>query len=145
VALAFLLLGVGAGFVGGLLWERQARGAPPAGPPPPGIPAARAPGPADLGAQPVAPPPPARATRPPQPPRTAATARAPTGKGRLELKAPAGADVYLDGRKVGRGSMSIPVSAGKHRIEVRLGTSRVAERFEVAPNETWTYEVTPSR
>ena len=36
------------------------------------------------------------------------------------------------------------IREGAHRIEVRRGAARVAERFTLAPGETWTYEVTPT-
>lgn len=135
VALVFLVFGFAGGFFGGRLWERQAAGA---GAPPPAAPAATAPAPDPEPAPSREAP--KRAARPARPARSAPA----TGKGRLDLTAPAEAEVYLDGRRIGRGSQRIDVTAGPHRIEVRLGKSRVGERFEVAPNETWTYSVTPS-
>lgn len=118
-----------------------------------------------------APAPPAPATTPPEPPRAAASARPaerapprkvasaapgasaparraspprPVAKGVLAVTAPDEAEVFLDGRPVGSGSLRRDVPPGAHLIEVRLGEARVAERFEVAPGETWTYEVTPT-
>jgi hypothetical protein len=62
----------------------------------------------------------------------------------LDVTAPADAEVFLDGRRVGKGSVRLPVAEGAHRIEVRLGPARVAERFTLAPGETWTYAVAPT-
>jgi hypothetical protein len=116
---------------------------------------------------------PAPVTTPPEPPRAAAPARRPAdrapprkvasaapgaaaparrvsgpprpvAKGVLAVTAPDEAEVFLDGRPVGSGSLRRDVPPGAHVIEVRLGEARVAERFEVAPGETWTYEVTPT-
>lgn len=66
------------------------------------------------------------------------------GKGLLDVAAPADAEVFLDGRRIGRGSFQVEVTDGPHRIEVRRGADRVEERFTVAPGETWTYEVAPA-
>jgi hypothetical protein len=67
------------------------------------------------------------------------------GKGFLDVTAPEGAEVYLDGRRIGSGSLKKhEVWEGEHRLEVRLGPAKTGERFTVAPNETWTYEVTPT-
>jgi len=148
IALVFLLVGGGSGFFAGVLWERQggaarAAAAHPMPPPaaPPGAdadePSATAPKPAK-GAKPPARKATATAKAPP-------TARATAAKGRLKLTAPPEAEVYLDGRRIGRGSMQVDVAAGAHRIEVRLGKAKVAERFAVEPNETWTYDVTPAK
>jgi hypothetical protein len=149
IALLFLLLGAGAGFFAGLLWERQAKGAPVAvHPSAPATPGKEEPSEAAAVAPKPAPKPApksAKATRPSHATKAAAGSVTPAGKGWMELTAPAAADVYLDGRRVGRGSMRIPVAAGKHRIEVRLGKSRVAETFFAEPGMTWTYEVTPTR
>lgn len=69
---------------------------------------------------------------------------APGASGLLDVSAPAEADVFLDGRRVGRGGLRLEVPAGAHRIEVRLGAASVTEMFDLAPGETWTYEVTPT-
>jgi hypothetical protein len=66
------------------------------------------------------------------------------GKGILDVTAPPDADVFLDGRRIARGSVKTQIREGDHRIEVRRGAARVAERFTLAPGETWTYEVTPT-
>ncbi|MGC3997004.1 MAG: PEGA domain-containing protein [Anaeromyxobacter sp.] len=66
------------------------------------------------------------------------------GRGWLDVTAPADAEVRLDGRVVGKGNVKVQLWEGRHRVEVRLGQAKVQERFEVAPNETWTYNVTPT-
>lgn len=66
------------------------------------------------------------------------------GKGTVDVAAPADAEVFLDGKRIGRGSVRVDVAEGPHRIEVRRGADRVEEWFTVAPGETWTYEVTPA-
>jgi hypothetical protein len=66
-------------------------------------------------------------------------------KGVMKVTAPPEAEVFLDGRSVGRGDVQLPVAVGAHRIEVRLGKARVAEHFTVAAGETWTYDVTPTK
>ena len=142
MALVFLVAGFGGGFFAGRLWERQGAGtvavAPPLkAPAPEGAPTD---GPA---AEPKRAPKPARRTGAARSARAAGSAI--DGKGRLQLTAPPEAEVFLDGRRVGRGSMRLDVAPGAHRIEVKVGKSRVSERFEVSPNETWTYEVTPSK
>jgi hypothetical protein len=73
-----------------------------------------------------------------------AAARPPAEPGFLDVTAPDEAEVFLDGRRIGKGSVRREIREGAHRIEVRLGAARVAERFSVAPGETWTYEVTPT-
>jgi hypothetical protein len=144
VALVFLIVGAGGGFFAGMLWERQAASgrqtvnAPLPLPPPPAEPDAVDVEPARPAAKPTA--------KSPKPARKpAASTKAVAAKGRLKLTAPAEAVVYLDGKRIGRGSMSVDVAVGEHRIEVRLGKAKVAEKFWIQPNETWTYDVTPDR
>lgn len=67
------------------------------------------------------------------------------GRGVLDVSAPPDAEVFLDGRRIGRGSVRVEIREGSHRIEVRRGLARVEERFTLAPGETWTYAVTPTR
>jgi len=64
--------------------------------------------------------------------------------GLLDVTAPPDAEVFLDGRRVSRGSVRTEIPEGPHRIEVRRGEARVEERFTIAPGETWTYSVTPT-
>lgn len=140
VALVFLVVGAGGGFFAGRLWEqRAAAGAhPPAGAAP-ATATTRAPGqPAPKRA-----PSPATPRQPARTPRTPAPTT-PTAMGKLTVTAPAAAEILLDGRRIGKGSLTADVAPGPHRIDVRLGGSRVTERFEVGPNETWTYDVTPT-
>ncbi|HEY6101550.1 MAG TPA: PEGA domain-containing protein, partial [Anaeromyxobacter sp.] len=88
------------------------------------------------------------AAPPKRPARAAAkpgkAAEAPAGKGMLHVAAPAEAEVFLDERRIGKGNVHLEVPEGAHRIEVRLGEARVAERFTLAAGETWTYDVTPT-
>jgi hypothetical protein len=69
---------------------------------------------------------------------------APAGKGTLSVTAPDDADVFLDGKRIGRGSLKVEIAVGAHRLEVRRGEASVGEKFSVEPNETWTYDVTPT-
>jgi hypothetical protein len=66
------------------------------------------------------------------------------GKGWLAVTAPAAAEVFVNGRPVGRGDVKVELYEGEHRVEVRLSGAQAGERFSVAPGETWTYEVTPT-
>jgi hypothetical protein len=66
------------------------------------------------------------------------------GMGTLVVTAPEEAEVFVDGRRVGRGDLTLDIPEGDHRIEVRLGGARTGERFRLAPGERWTYEVTPT-
>jgi hypothetical protein len=66
------------------------------------------------------------------------------GHGTLDVTAPPDAEVLIDGRVVGHGSVRLQLWEGRHRIEVRRGAARLQERFELAPGETWTYAVTPT-
>jgi len=63
--------------------------------------------------------------------------------GLLDVTAPQGAEILLDGHRIGRGSTRRRIPVGNHRVEVRHGGARVGENFQVAAGETWTYAVTP--
>jgi hypothetical protein len=63
--------------------------------------------------------------------------------GLLDVTAPDGAEIWLDGRRIGKGSMRRQIPEGDHRVEVRHRGAVVGERFQVAPGESWTYAVTP--
>ena len=65
-------------------------------------------------------------------------------KGFLDVTAPAGAEVLLDGRRIGLGGLRVEIPTGRHHVEVRLGEAKVEEAFDLAPGETWTYAVTPT-
>jgi hypothetical protein len=60
------------------------------------------------------------------------------------VAAPDDAEVIVDGRSVGTGSVKLDLWEGRHRIEVRRGDARVQERFELEPGASWTYTVTPT-
>jgi len=76
-----------------------------------------------------------------RPPRTAL--RIEVGKGRLTVAAPSGADIFLDGRLVGRGQLKdLEIWEGRHQLLVRLGAAQNEHDFEVGPQETYEYEVT---
>jgi hypothetical protein len=150
LALAMSLAGVVVGYaLARLPWNLLEERTRPA-------PEARAPGPA-APADPAAP-----AAPPPRAPPRRAAASAPdkrresarildaladakvAGTGFLDVTAPEGAEVWLDGRRVGTGSTRKEIPEGDHRVEVRYQGAKVAERFHVAPRETWTYAVTPT-
>lgn len=62
--------------------------------------------------------------------------------GWLDVDAPADAEIYVDGRRIGRGEVRRhELFEGTHRVEVRLGEARTGESFTVGPRETYTYEV----
>jgi hypothetical protein len=58
--------------------------------------------------------------------------------------APLEAEVFLDGKRIGKGILRQEIPAGDHRIEVRYDGMKVGERFRVERGETWTYEVAPT-
>ncbi len=66
------------------------------------------------------------------------------GHGKLDVTAPDDAEIFLDGRRIGTGSVQLEVTDGPHRIEVRRAGATAAERFTLKPGETWTYTVTPT-
>jgi len=69
---------------------------------------------------------------------------APAGApGMLTVTAPDGAEVRVDGKLLGKGSLKREVPPGKHRIEIRLGEARTTEGFEMEAGGTYAYEVTP--
>ena len=139
------------GFAAGLAAQRTLRRAPA-----PVSPSVAAPEVPEVSA-PAAPPPvatPAPAPPAPEPSRAkpapskagkrAAPAPRSAGKGSLEVTAPDDAEVFLDGRRIGRGNVRTEVPSGPHRIEVRRSGAVVRERFTLAPGENWTYAVTPT-
>jgi hypothetical protein len=68
----------------------------------------------------------------------------PSGKpGLLTVNAPEGAAVYLDGKRIGTGSMKREIPGGPHRVDVRLGGAEVGEAFTMEPGGTYSYEITP--
>lgn len=63
--------------------------------------------------------------------------------GLVDVTAPDGAEIWLDGRRIGTGSTRRRIAPGAHRVEVRHRGAKVGESFHVEPGETWTYAVTP--
>jgi eukaryotic-like serine/threonine-protein kinase len=118
--------------------------------------AAARPAPAPADAAPAAPaatadevPPPRSPSRPakaaPSRVRTPPTpARLEVGRGVLTVNAPPDAEVLVDGKLAGRGSVRVDLREGGHRVEVRRGDARVGERFTLHAGETYTYDVTPT-
>ncbi|MFO0584322.1 MAG: hypothetical protein U0229_18760 [Anaeromyxobacter sp.] len=147
VAVAFLLVG----FLGGFAFSRS--GSPPPPPAPQAAPvsaAVPAPPPAPAAAPPPAPKAvPASAKRPVAPParRAAAPAPVPTSDrehvlgGLLSVTAPDGANVLLDGKPLGTGSLKKTISAGNHRVEVQFRGAKVGEDFEMLSGGTYEYQV----
>ena len=79
-----------------------------------------------------------------RPPRTAL--RIEVGKGRLTVTAPDGAEIALDGRRVGTGGVrDLEVWEGRHKLVVTLGPARDQHDFQVGPNESYEYDVTAVR
>jgi len=153
---AALLFGV-VGFGAGLLLARATPSPPPSPPAPaaaevatpPAKPTAPAPTPASATAAAAASAKPAERSpsRPKPAPRPSGAKRVaavrPEGTGLLSVTAPLEAEVFLDGKPIGKGILRLEIPAGDHRVEVRLGDARVGERFSVARGETWTYVVNP--
>jgi eukaryotic-like serine/threonine-protein kinase len=73
-----------------------------------------------------------------------AAAASQSPKGFLDVTAPAGAEVLLDGRRIGLGGLRVEIPTGRHHVEVRFGGAKVEEAFDLGPGETWTYSVTPT-
>jgi eukaryotic-like serine/threonine-protein kinase len=62
--------------------------------------------------------------------------------GWLDVDAPADAEIFVDGRRIGRGEVRRhELPEGKHRVDVMLGDAKTGETFTVGPRETYTYEV----
>jgi hypothetical protein len=87
---------------------------------------------------------PRRAKASPKPAASGGGTGTPLAKGFLDVSAPAGAEVLLDGRRVGVGSVRVEAPVGRHHVEVRHGGAKVQEAFNLGPGETWTYSVTPT-
>lgn len=66
-------------------------------------------------------------------------------RGRLEVTAPDDTEVWVDGRRVGKGSQTVDLWEGWHEVEGRRGAAgRVKERFELTALVTkYTYAITP--
>jgi hypothetical protein len=112
---SLLALGALASAVAAVAWWMKGESAPPAPSPPP---------PATSAILAETPPPAATSASPT--PRTAASddlppgAEVPPGYGFVEIRAPAGAPVRLDGKVVGSGpSVSVPATPGYHELRVQ--------------------------
>ncbi|HUL60827.1 MAG TPA: PEGA domain-containing protein [Anaeromyxobacteraceae bacterium] len=67
------------------------------------------------------------------------------GTGLLDVNAPDGAEVWLDGHRIATGSVArLEIYEGDHRIEVRHRGAKVGEPFHLDAGETFTYAVSPS-
>jgi hypothetical protein len=66
-------------------------------------------------------------------------------RGKLEVTAPDDTEVWVDGRRVGKGSQTVDLWEGWHEVEGRRGAAgRVKERFELTALVTkYTYAITP--
>ena len=64
-------------------------------------------------------------------------------KGFVTVKAPEGAQVLIDGNRVGSAPIrgEIPVYEGSHRIEVRVGQSKWSEPFNLYPGQRVNFNV----
>jgi eukaryotic-like serine/threonine-protein kinase len=63
------------------------------------------------------------------------------GRGTLSVNAPDDAEIRVDGRRAGNGSVQLELWEGSHRVEARLGPARTGQSFHLGPGETWTYDV----
>jgi serine/threonine-protein kinase len=64
------------------------------------------------------------------------------GKGTVEVSAPDGAAIYIDGKSVGRAPLKeISVFEGKHRILATLGQAKWQQGFSVSPNERMSFKI----
>ncbi len=117
---------------------------------------APAPSPAPLVAAPLVPPQGAPTEEPedaepiptprPRPrPKARPKPRPPALNAGMEITAPAGSRVFLDGKAIGRAPMApLRFMAGTHRIEVLMGKAKFERRFSAQPGETLTLEVHPT-
>jgi hypothetical protein len=145
LAMSIASAAIGFGLAWFAPWNAQARErlaaearAPADAPPPAPVPSASAVPTASAVPSSYEPPPPKRSSvRQPAAPRRDSRA------GLLEVTAPDGAEIWLDGRRIGTGNTRRSIPAGDHRVEVRHAGAKVGERFHVASGETWTYAVTP--
>jgi hypothetical protein len=119
--------------------------APPPPPPPPAHPAPPPPPktkPVQVAVKQPAPPP--AKVKPPPPVKAAKPAPVVGGVGIVEVRAPDGAKVFLDGKLIGKGNVTRPkVPEGAHRITVTLGESQAEEEFRLEAGGNYLYEVTP--
>ena len=65
------------------------------------------------------------------------------GKGYVQLSAPEGAQVFIDGRRIGSAPIrgEIPVFAGSHKLEVTIGNAKWNEAFSVREGQRVSFNV----
>lgn len=64
-------------------------------------------------------------------------------RGALDVTAPPDTEVWVDGRRVGKGDQKVELWEGWHEVEIRRGEARAHERFELTSAIThWTYTAT---
>jgi len=64
------------------------------------------------------------------------------GKGTVEVSAPDGAAIFIDGKPVGKAPVpEIPVFEGKHQILATLGSAKWKQGFSVNPNERMSFKI----
>jgi serine/threonine-protein kinase len=64
------------------------------------------------------------------------------GKGTVEISAPDGTVIYIDGKPVGTAPVGeISVYEGKHRILATVGTAKWQQGFDVAANERMSFKI----
>lgn len=64
------------------------------------------------------------------------------GKGVVQVEAPAGAAIYVDGKAVGTAPIGeVSVFEGKHRILATLGTAKWQQGFSVSANERTSFKI----
>jgi hypothetical protein len=91
----------------------------------------------------VEPPPPPVVYVPPPPPRVVYAPAPPVATATLQiLVAPLQAEIYLDGRYIGRaedfrdGRVQLSVSPGSHTVELRFGTASRTHTITIEPGST---------
>jgi hypothetical protein len=64
-------------------------------------------------------------------------------KGKVSVKAPEGAAIFIDGTRVGTAPIrgEIPVYEGSHRISVTYGKAKWGEPFTLYPEQSVTFDV----
>jgi len=64
------------------------------------------------------------------------------GKGVVQIEAPAGAAIYVDGKAVGTAPIGeVSVFEGKHKILATLGTAKWQQGFSVSTNERMSFKI----
>jgi eukaryotic-like serine/threonine-protein kinase len=64
------------------------------------------------------------------------------GKGTVEVSAPDGAAIFIDGKQVGTAPLQeVSVFEGKHQILATLGSAKWKQGFSVSPNERMSFKI----